>query len=653
MNGPGRRAWAATWAALAFVLVTPTHAGAHALLSESEPADGARLSQAPEEILLRFTEAPELPLTEIGVLDTTGAQLDAGEPAALPGDPATLRIPAPSLEQGAYTVTWRTVSRVDGHPSGGAFAFGVGVAPGAAAAGAEIPETPPASPLEMVGRLIIFVGLGLLIGASWVGGIAFAAVPEAIRRLALWAWVASAAGWAVLGLAQQRGSGAGWGEFLPTTVGRALLYRGGAIVLAGTFLFAAARWPASRRRALLLAGAAAAGAMLAHVAAGHAAARGDLAWAKVAAQWVHFLAAGVWLGGLAALLAGIRGRPDAEKASAVRRFSFVAAFALAAVVVTGVVRSVNEIGSWGALFSTGYGVAVLIKAALILGLAALGAVNRYRNVPRAGSSLRGLRRVSRGELALAVAAVGAAAVLATLVPPAQVPVAAGPPPGVVASGSDFATSIRARLEVDPGLPGSNHFELDVSDYDSGEPVLAQRVDLRFSFLGPAEVGESVLELRSSEDGVYQADGSNLSIGGPWRVTAVVQQATDSAEVPLEMATVCSALRIEAAEPDQPTVSVVDTPDGGSVEGYLIHLGGTRYEVHFTFIGPAGKEVPVEGLPTITAWRPGSNASALDPIPLTRGHFLAVADLEPGSWRFDASATSKGGSSAGCFEEELA
>jgi copper transport protein len=632
-------------------LALPSPAGAHALLKESEPLDGTRLNQAPKELILRFTEAPEISLTEVTLLDTTGAELEAAGATILPGEPTAVRVEAPALEKGAYTVTWRTVSRVDGHPSGGAFTFGVGVAPTAVAPVA-LPETPPASPLEMAGRLLIFLGLGLLLGAAWVGAVTFSSIPGGIRGLAVFSWAASLLGLVVLAIAQQQAAGVGFGELLSTNVGRALLYRAGAIAIGGTALFAAALWPAARRRALALAGTAAAGAMLAHVAAGHAAATGDLAWAKVVAQWVHFAAAGVWLGGLAALLVGIRGEADGVKATAVKRFSFVAGFALAAVVGTGVVRSVNEIGSWGALFSTGYGIAVLVKAALILGLAALGAVNRYRNVPKAGTSLARLRKISRGELVLAAGAVSAAAVLATLVPPAQVPVAAGPQPGAVAQGSDFATSVRVRLEVYPGLPGQNHFELQVEDYDSGEPVEAQRVALGFSFLGTAQVQPSTLELRSSGDGVYLADASSLSIGGPWQVTALVQQTTDSTEVPLELATVCSAFRIEATKPNQPTVSTLDTPDGGSVEGYLIHLGGDRYEVHFTFIGPEGEEVPVKGLPAMSAWRPGNPSLSLEPLPLTRGHFLAEAELDPGPWRFDAAARSAQGSSAGCFEEEL-
>lgn len=633
------------------VLALPAPAGAHALLESSEPADGATLTESPSEIVLRFTEAPEPALSSIVLLDTTGAELEVGEPTAQ--DPRALSVSAPDLAEGVYTITWRTVSQVDGHPSGGAFAFGVGVSPAGVIPSAGAAETPPASRLEMAGRLFIFLGLGLLIGAAWVGGIAFGDAPAGVRRLAGWAWLVSVLGLIVLAIAQQQSSGAGFGEFLPTKVGRALLYRGGAILVAGTGLLAARAWPASRRRALVVVGIGAAGAMLAHVIAGHAAARGDLAWAKVVGQWVHFAAAGIWLGGLAALLAGIRGEPGETKATAVRRFSLVAGFALAAVVVTGVIRSVNEIGDWGALFTTGYGIAVLVKAGLILALAGLGAVNRYRHVGQAATSLEGLRRISRGELTLAVAAVGAAAVLATLVPPAQVPAQAGPPPGITVTGTDFARSVRLRLEVSPGLPGANRFALQANDYDSGEPIEAQRVALQFSFLGSAEVAVSTLELEPVEDGLYERSGGNLAIGGPWQVSALVQQGADSVEVPLELATFCNALRIEGTKQNEPTVSTVDTPDGGFVEGYVIDLGQGRFEVHFTFIGPDGKEVAVDGLPSITAWKPGSAALSLEAIPLTQGHFLADAQLEPGEWRFDGSATSDAGSSSGCFEETVA
>jgi len=647
-----RRAWAVVWAGVLLALATPGPADAHALLASSDPADGARLEESPAAIVLRFTEAPELPLSQVSLLDRSGATLQTGEPTTVPGEPEALSVDVPELEQDVYTVTWRTVSKVDGHPSGGAFAFGIGISPlQVASARAPTVETPEPSPLEMAGRLVLFVGLGLVVGATWVGSLVFVVCPRPVRRVAAWAWGTAAVGLVVLALSQQRSSGVGFAEFLPTTPGRALLYRGGAIALAGTGLLGAALWPRSRRALLLVAGVAAAGGMLAHVVAGHAAARGDLAWAKVVAQWLHFLAVGVWLGGLAALLLGVRGKPSTLKGAAVRRFSAVAAFALAAVAVTGLVRALNEVGSWGALFSTGYGQLVLVKVGLIGALATLGGINRWRNVPRADTSLRGLRRVSSGELALALGALTAAAVLATLVPPAQVPAAVRPPAAVTVAGSDFATSVRTRLEVDPALPGANRFDLRVTDYDTGEPVDAQRVSLTFSFLGGADLADSRLDLSSHGDGRYRASGSNLSIGGPWDVTILVQQGADSVEVPLQVATLCEALEIPG-EPPLPTSHVVEVPEVGTVEGYLIRLGGSRAEVHFTFLDTQGAPIETEGEPSILAWQEGQDPQVLVPEFLDVGHYYGVALLGPGDWRFDGAASGGGVSLAGCFDETL-
>ncbi|MGH2737500.1 MAG: FixH family protein [Actinomycetota bacterium] len=648
----GRRAWAVAWTGALLILATPGPARAHALLASSDPADGTRLDEPPAQIVLRFTEAPELPLSEVTLLDRSGARLQTGELVAVPGEPAALSVKVPALEQDVYTVTWRTVSKVDGHPSGGTFAFGVGVSPlQVAPAKGPAVKTPEPSPLEMTGRLVLFVGLGLLVGATWVGSLVFVVCPWPVRRVAIWAWGGAVIGLMVLSVAQQRASGVGFAEFLPTTPGRALIYRAGAIALAGTGLLGAALWPRSRRALLLVAGVAAAGAMLAHVAAGHAAARGDLAWAKVVAQWLHVVAVGVWLGGLAALLLGVRGRPSALKAAAVRRFSAVAAFALAAVAITGLVRAVNEIGSWGGLFSTGYGQLVLVKVGLIGALAALGGINRWRNVPRVESTLRGLRRVSSGELVLAVGAVTAAAVLATLVPPAQIPAAVRPPAALTATGSDFATSVRARLEVDPALPGANRFDLRVTDFDTGQPVGAQRVSLTFSFLGGADVVDSQLDLPPRGDGQYRATGSNLSIGGPWDVTVLVQRGSDSVEVPLQVATLCEALEIPG-EPPLPTSHIVEVPEVGSVEAYLIPLGGGRAEVHFTFLDTDGAPIEVEGDPSIVAWEEGQDPQPLGPEFLDVGHYYGIARLGAGDWRFDGAASGAGVSLAGCFEEAL-
>jgi hypothetical protein len=193
--------------------------------------------------------------------------------------------------------------------------------------------------------------------------------------------------------------------------------------------------------------------------------------------------------------------------------------------------------------------------------------------------------------------------------------------------------------------------LDVADYDSGEPVAAERVAIRFSYLGGAAVQESSLELRPAGDGEYRATGSNLSIGGPYELTVLVQRGADAVEVPLQIATLCEAIEIPG-QGNQPTIHTVEIPETGSVEGYLIHLGGAQYEVHFTFLDVEGREIPVEGDPSMLAWREGSDPVSLRPDPLSDGHYLAFARLPSGEWRFDGAASGGGNSLAGCFEQSL-
>lgn len=638
-------------AAAAVLALTAAPARAHALLERSDPLENARLQESPSVLTLSFTEPPEPDLSGVQVLDRSGSELQEGEAVVPPGDPGSLRLRVPELEEGVYTVVWRVVSRVDGHPTAGTFAFGVRTSPLQVGGPPVAPEalTPDPSPLEMAGRWGLFVGLGFLLGGAWVGALAFPRPPSSIVRLSLAAVLVAVAGLVALAFAQRQAAGASFGDLAGTELGRALIWRGLGILAAWCFLGLGLveRW---RIPALAGAGLAAAVTMFVHVEAGHAAAAASLTWAQVLAQWAHFAAVGVWMGGLAALLLGVRGEPDEPKTRAVRRFSAVALFALAVVAVTGVVRAVDEVGEWGALFSTGYGRIVLVKAFLLLALLALGAVNRYRNVPAVRRSLRGLRRVSRAELGLAAGVLAAAAALAALVPPASVPEVQAAPAALTVTGSDFATSVRARLEVDPGVPGPNRFRLRLTDFDTGEPVSAQQVELRFAPAGISGFEPSALGLRAAGDGVYQGVGANLAAGGPWEVTALVQRAEGAVEIPLRVATLCETTEIPGPA-NLFTIDVVELPDGSSVQAYAEKAGGSRYQVHFTFIDPRGRAADIEDDPRLVASGPSGELQVLEPRPLARAHYYAGLTVEPGRWRFDGAArTTEGALLSGCLEQ---
>ncbi len=384
-----------------------------------------------------------------------------------------------------------------------------------------------------------------------------------------------------------------------------------------------------------LAAAFAAGEMLVDIMNGHAAA-GGLATVQVAAQWVHIVAAGIWMGGLAALLLGLRGSPDDEKATAVRRFSRWAGLALAAIVATGLLRAVQEVGTLDALVSTDFGRLIIAKSGLLGILALLGAVNRIHGVPAAIRTLGPLRRVGLVEVSVGVVVLLATGALVNLAPPSSV-AAAGvepPVPPLVVTGSDFGTTVRVRLVVTPGAAGINEFAVKVTDYDSGATVSAPGLTLRFSPASTSGVGGSSLALAAAGPGSFAASGGNLSLDGIWKLTAVVAAPAGAVEVPLAVGTRILGQQVDAnAVAGVPTIFTAHLASGQSLQVYLDPGRPGRNELHATFFDAAGTELPVPSATFLVA--PGTGPSAVVvPRQLEPGHFVADIDAPAGSLGVD-------------------
>ncbi len=401
------------------VFLPAREAAAHAKLRSSTPAANAQLDESPSEIRLSFTEAIEAGLLSITVRDQAGSGSRNIRGHAVPGDARTCAAPLDRLQPGAYTVEWRAVS-ADGHAMTGSYTFTIRARetppPAAAPPSSAAPPTPEpmrASRREMVARWLFISGVAALFGAAAASIASFGG--EAEMPLAAGAWIVACLGLALLFDVQRRTAGATAGELLTTSIGHALLWRAAALAVAGIALFAARS--SARRVAMAVVFVAALASMAVHSAAGHAAAVERLPAAAIGLQWIHFAAAGVWLGGLAALLGGTRGEPDAAKTAAVHRYSTLAGIALATVASTGMLRTAQGLSSWNQLVGTDYGQAALAKGALLLAIAALGALNRWHSVPAASTNLRPLRRFALIELMLMVVVLGVAAILATLSPP--------------------------------------------------------------------------------------------------------------------------------------------------------------------------------------------------------------------------------------------
>jgi copper transport protein len=512
-------------------------ADAHALVRISDPPDGAILAHSPRAIVITFTEAPDPKLSQIVVLDTGGQRVLAGHATLVLGTASTISINVPPLADGVYTVSWRTVSAIDGHLATGVFAFAIGNQPVPPIPITAAPPAAPPSPLGVTGRWGLDAGYGLLLGGAWVDLLAFADISLGVLLLVGVGDLLALIGGAMVAEAARENAAVDWSVFLGTSLARGMGLVFVPLVAAGIAILIAWRLAGGARRLALAACAALSIlAMLANAVVSHAAS-GPLPWLMIPAHWLHVVSYAVWIGGLAAVLVGIRGLPTTEKARAVGRFSVVAGFAFAAMIVTGLVRGIDEIGSWSNLFSTTFGWLILAKTALFLTIAPLAATNRWRYVRMGITGIPPLRWVSRGEVALAAVIMVAAAFLTTLPPPSFVrPVAAQAFPQLVVQGVDSSNVIHVRLEVAPGKPGLNRLTATVAETRSGRPLTAQHVYLLFDLPAHPEIGETTLELHGVGAGVSSAVSPRLSLAGTWLITVIVETATTTYDAALSVST---------------------------------------------------------------------------------------------------------------------
>ncbi len=626
----------------------PLRAAAHALPQSAIPAPGAEVQSAPAFVEITFGETPDPKLSTITVVDSSGSSVDAGPTTVVPGHPVALEVPIKHIGSGVYTVTWKTVSAVDGHLATGAYAFGVGVSAASANAhDAEALSSPAPSILAVVSRWLFFLGLMGVIGAASTCLIALRDVPSIAKRVVLSAWVVSVIGAAGIVEAEREAAGIGVDAIFTTTLGATVIARIIALVLTGLAVLSVFIAPArARRAAIAAAGIGAAFAMWVDVAASHAGAQSPVVL-NLIIQWAHIAASGVWIGGLLVLILALRGQPSDQKGRAARRFSTTAGVAIVVVAVSGTFRAVIEIGSVGRLFGTAFGVLVLVKVGLFLMLAILGAVNRYANVRRAPTVLRGLRRVATTEVVIAAAVVLVAAALVNVAPPvaSATTVAAVHPAQLVVTGSDFATTVRVRLTVSPGGAGFNTFSLHVNDYDTGAVVPAASAELEFTQPLRPQLGESTLRLRPEPGGSLTARGANLSVAGIWEVAVIIEGTHTSTEVHLQLTTLSPSPQVTATRfSGLPTLYSIQLQNGWIAQVYLDPDKPGAGEFHVTYFTNADEQSELQmasttigmtvrgGTPTILVSR------RLDPI----GHFVADATVPAVPTRFDILGTTQSG-----------
>lgn len=372
---------------LGALLAGATPASAHAVLTGSNPKDGAVVATAPKEVTLTFSEEIAMGDDSIRVLEPSGKRADTAEVRDLgAGGAVTYGVALhPGLPDGTYTVAWQAVS-ADSHPVSGAFTFAIG-APS---------ETTVALPDEEaggglvgflydVGRYVSYGGFVLLVGGAafvllcWQRG----AAVRPVQRLVVQGWAAMTA--ATLALLLLRGPYTGSGDLadvldlgalapvLETKTGAALVSR--LLLLGAAALFVAVLFGTYARRedadekkdltfGLAVGGTVVAAGIAATWALSEHASTGVQPAVAMPVDVLHLLAVAVWLGGLATLLTALYRSPAIER-RAVRRFSTAAFTSVVVLAATGLYQSWRQVGSWSALTGTWFGQLLLIKVGLV------------------------------------------------------------------------------------------------------------------------------------------------------------------------------------------------------------------------------------------------------------------------------------------------
>ncbi|HXG76144.1 MAG TPA: copper resistance protein CopC [Gaiellaceae bacterium] len=413
-------------AAAAAALALPAGALAHATLRAASPATQARVEAAPTEIRLRFDQGVTVTSRAIQVLAPDGTLL-AGT-ARTHEDGRVVVAPVSRLERGsAYTVRWRVTS-ADGHSPSGVFTFGIGVAapPPTEAVGAE-----GTTRKDDLARWALFAALALLLGPLAVRLLVLRGpVPAPLeRRFHLLANAAALlvidVGIAVFVLRAANALQLPFGDLLygdlqpfaeKTRFGVAFLVMTVGFGVVSTLLLLAwildrleLRWPA-----FALALALASGLPL----SGHQATEPNATWLSQLADWVHLVAASIWVGGLVALAFCVWPLAPELRRRAFLGFSRLAVALVGALVLGGLYLAVVRLPELADLWQTEYGRLLLLKGALV-GLAlSWGAAHHFLVRPRLAAGREPRVRPSLvGETVVACAVLLAAAMLANGSPP--------------------------------------------------------------------------------------------------------------------------------------------------------------------------------------------------------------------------------------------
>ncbi|WP_054309737.1 copper resistance CopC/CopD family protein [Mesorhizobium sp. 1M-11] len=484
-------------------------ASAHASLVKTEPADGAMLQQSPSRFSLAFSE-PVSPLV-LTLVRPDGTQERL---TSFRSDGQTLDIDSPQpLGDGTHVLSWRVIS-ADGHPVGGSLLFSVGSISAAPAIG-EIAD-PWLHCAIWAAKIVLYLGLFLGVGGAfaltWLAGEGRGGGRFVLAMLFAGLVVAPVS----LGLQGLDALGAPFEQFAQaivwkTAFGTSFVWTALIAAIALGLGLLALVLPRDDAKPFAAVALIAVGVALA--ASGHASAAAPQ-WLTRPMVFLHGLGIAFWAGALAPLAVTLsRQAPGAE--TFLHRFSKAIMPIVCILVIAGCVLAVIQVETLSALADTDYGRLLLAKLALVVGLFALAATNRWvlTRAAEAGQTAARHRLVRSiaAETVIVLVIFGIAAGWRFTPPPRALAIAAAEP----VSTHMMTLEAMADLTVTPGRAGSVSASIMLMTGDFG-PLDAKEVTL---VLSKPEAGIEPLKRIATKpgDGTWLVDGLVIPFPGRWTV----------------------------------------------------------------------------------------------------------------------------------------
>lgn len=253
---------------------------------------------------------------------------------------------------------------------------------------------------------------------------------------------------------------------------------------------------------------------------------GDIRWIAVASDIIHILAASTWVGGLTylaiAAFTSLRTTSGPESRALIAqmaiRFTPIAMLAATALIASGIISAVMQVTITEAILSP-YGLALLLKIALLIPLIAIAMYNMLsvsRRLATRNSATKTLSRTVLAESIIACLLLLAVGWLASLEPARQYAERSGIGIQESVTHSEKIDGAYIDVELQPGTVGNNRLSIMLQDSGGAPFAAVDEVRARIKYLD-GDFGEPYLPLSKTVEGTWQQEQIPINIAGAYQV----------------------------------------------------------------------------------------------------------------------------------------